>query len=212
MKRFKKKETHCNEMKGTTLLLIFTILFFNIFVVSAANIDPATQGDTKLIYQTCNNCTYCNISRVTNQDDIVLVSNLPFDKDGTYYSKTLDAGNSSTLGTHTYCYDCGNTVESETGCIDYEVTPTGRDGSSNIVFFVIVIVLVYGITFMGFFYSKNIPITILGGMLMIFLGLYMIRNGIIIYRDDLTNYLSYVTTALGFIISSWASLEWFDII
>ena len=54
--------------------------------------------------------------------------------------------------------------------------------------------------------------TILGGMMMMFLGVYTINYGIIIFRDNLTNYFSYVTIGIGFILSSWAVLEQLDIL
>ena len=75
-----------------------------------------------------------------------------------------------------------------------------------LIFFVFVIIMLYGITLIGFF-GKNIPVTILGGMSLLGLGLYTINNGIIIYRDWLTNYFSYVTIAIGAILAIWATLE-----
>ena len=72
-------------------------------------------------------------------------------------------------------------------------------------------VLLYGITFFGFF-GKNIPMTILGGMALLFLGVYLINHGIIIYRDTLTNYIAYVTIAVGAITALWAILEELEVI
>ena len=96
------------------------------------------------------------------------------------------------------------------GFSDYfEITPSGQGGTDNIIFFLFVILLIYGITFIGFF-GKNIPITILGGMTLLFLGVYLINNGIIIFRDNITNYISYLTIAIGGITSFWAILEQID--
>lgn len=178
-------------------------------LVSAIEIEPGTQGQDKLIYQTCNNCTFCNITIVTNEDGDLLLGNTAFDQDGTYYSFTLGAGNTTTLGKYTYCYDCGNSLDSETGCIDFKVTPSGRDGSENITLFIILIVMIYAVTFLSFF-GRNIPLSILTGMMMTFFGVYIINNGIVIYRDNLTNYFGYVTIAIGAtiaIISGIALIE-----
>lgn len=81
------------------------------------------------------------------------------------------------------------------------VTPSGNGAnSSTIAFFILVIILIYGITLVGYL-KQDYYITILGSMAMIFLGIYLFNNGIIIFRDDLTKYISYLTIGLGAIIS-----------
>ena len=195
-------------MKTTkiSILLIFALMF-SISIVSAIEIEPATQGEDKLLYQTCNNCTFCNITRVTNEVGDLLLSNIVFNQDGTYYSFTLGGGNTTTLGDYTYCYDCGNTEDSETGCIDFKVTPAGREGNDNIALYIILIVMIYSVTLISFF-GRNIPLSTLTGMLMTFFGVWIIRNGIVIYRDNLTNYFGYVTIFIGALIAIMAILAW----
>ncbi len=182
-------------------------MFFSMALVQAIEIEPGTQGEDKLLYQTCNNCTFCNITGVTNEDGVSLLGNVAFDKDGTYYSKVLGAGNTTTLGKYTYCYDCGNSVDSETGCIDFKVTPAGRDGNENIALFIILIVMIYAVTLISFF-GRNITLSILTGMMMTSFGVWIIRNGIVIYRDNLTNYFGYITIFIGAIVAITAILEW----
>ena len=195
-------------MKTINLLLIL-VAFFSLTLVQAIEIEPGTQGQDKLMYQTCNNCTFCNITGVTNEDGVQLLGNVAFNQDGTYYSKVLGGGNTTTLGKYTYCYDCGNALDSETGCIDFKVTPAGRDGNENIALFIILIVMIYAITLVSFF-GRNIPLSVLTGMFMTFFGVYIIRNGIVIYRDNLTNYFGYVTIATGAIIALLAVLAWIE--
>ncbi len=195
-------------MKTINLLLIL-VAFFSLTLVQAIEIEPGTQGQDKLMYQTCNNCTFCNITGVTNEDGVQLLGNVAFNQDGTYYSKVLGGGNTTTLGKYTYCYDCGNALDSETGCINFKVTPAGRDGNENIALFIILIVMIYAITLVSFF-GRNIPLSVLTGMFMTFFGVYIIRNGIVIYRDNLTNYFGYVTIATGAIIALLAVLAWIE--
>lgn len=194
-------------MNIKNLSLIFLALFFSLTLVSAIEIEPATQGEDKLVYQTCNNCTYCDITSIRNEAGDLLVSNVAFDADGTDYSFTLDGGNTTTLGTYTYCYDCGNSADSEAGCIDFKVTPSGRDGNENIALVIILIVMIYLVTFVSFF-GRHITLSALTGMMMTFFGIWIVQNGIVIYRDNLTNYFGYVTIFIGAIIALTALLEW----
>lgn len=116
-------------MKNQVYVLILCIfLILGISFVSAVSIDPIEKGNNATLYQTCNNCTYCNLTKVNNNFGEVLISNVEFTEDpATYYFHILDGSNTTTLGTYTYCYDCGNPSQSqsETGCIDFEVTPSG---------------------------------------------------------------------------------------
>lgn len=202
------------DKKRIRIIIILIIMGICIFlisgIISSASIDPAIQGQSKMIYQTCNNCTYLNFTRIMNQDNVTLASNIIASQDGTFYYYTLTGAYTTTLGTYTYCYDGGNSVEKSTGCITFEVTPSGKYGTANMVFFLFVILMIYGITFIGFF-GRSIPITILGGMAMLFLGIYIINEGLIIYRDNITIYFSYITIALGFIFAILAILEQFDV-
>jgi len=197
-------------MKTKNLAIILGLFFIlSISLVQAVEIEPGKQGEDKLLYQTCNNCTFCNVTSVTNEVGLSLASNSPFVQDGTYYSIVLGAVNTTTLGKYTYCYDCGNEVDSQTGCIDFKVTPAGRDGNENIALFIIMIVMIYAITLISFF-GKNIQLSLLTGMLMTFFGVYIIRNGIVIYRDNLTNYFGYVTIFFGALVALWAALAWIE--
>jgi len=200
------KQNDVNVMKRLiiSLIIITTFLFP---LISAVEIDTVKQGDDALLYQTCNNCTYCNFTKISGPDNKTIMSNVETTKDGTHYSYNLDGGNTTTLGTYTYCYYCGNSEDSETGCIDFEVTPSGRDGNSNIALVIILIVMIYAVTFISF-YGRNIPLSVLTGMMMTFFGVWIVRNGIVVYRDNLTNYFGYATIFIGALIALWAAIEW----
>jgi len=197
-------------MKKTILTIyIISIFIICITLVHAVSIDAVKQGDDALLYQTCNNCTFCNITKIINPNNNSILSNVEFNQDDTYYSLLLLGGNTTTLGKYSYFYHCGNSDESKTGKIDFQVTPSGREGNDNIVLIIIFVVVIYVITFLCFF-GRNVPLSILSGMFMSFFGVWIIRNGVVIYRDNLTNYFGYVTIAIGSIIALWAAIEWIE--
>ena len=130
-----------------------------------------------------------------------------------YWDYLILGGNFSELGIYSYGINCANGENTLGGTyVNYfEVTPSGQGGTANMVFFIFIIILLYTLTFIGFF-GRNIPITILGGMALLFLGIYLINYGIIIYRDNLTNYIAYITIAVGAITAFWATLEQFEVL
>ena len=104
--------------------LLFISLILLISLASATSIGTFQQKEGVQLYQTCNNCNYCNITTLRYQN-ITLLSNIEMTKDETYYYYELDKENVSNLGEYSYCYDCGNDVEKETGCLGFGVTGTG---------------------------------------------------------------------------------------
>jgi len=192
-----------------TINICLLLLVISMSLVSSISIEPIKQGDDATLYQTCNNCTFCNITKITNPNNRSIISNVEFVQDGTRYDYLLDGGNTTTLGDYSYSYYCGNDDDSETGVIYFEVTPSGRNGTDNIALVIILIVMIYVITFVSFF-GRNIPLSILSGMFMSFFGVWIVQNGIVIYRDNLTNYFGYVTIGIGAIVSLMAILGWID--
>ena len=194
-------------MKKILLMIILLgVLMIVLPTVIADSIGSYPQNTQVQLYQNCNNCTYCNITRVNNQNNATLLSNVEMTKDDTYFYYNLNEDKTILLGSYKYCWKCGNTVEDLAACTDFEIIPGTGSGTANIVFFVFMILMIYGLNLFGFF-GKNEILTILGGMALIFLGLYIINNGMIIYRDDLTNYFAYITIAWGFVSGIWAGLS-----
>lgn len=201
-------------MNKSITILLLGILLFSFAFVSAEDddtinsLDSVKQNECILIPQGCGSCSYINITVIHKNE--TMIENQPMINNGAGW--TYSYCNTSDLGR----YDIQGKGDMDGNdrsfkALYFEVTPSGNSGSSTIVFFIFVILLIYGITFTGFF-GKNIPITILGGMAMIFLGIYLVNNGVIIYRDNLTNYIAYLTIAIGAILSSWAGLEQLDVI
>ena len=102
-------------------------------------------------------------------------------KTGTDYNYTFC--DTESLGEYSYttCGDKDGVVSCED--ITFESTPSGRTGNSNIAFMIILILVIYAVTLIAFF-GRNIPLSILTGMMMTFFGVWIVRNGIVIYRDN----------------------------
>ena len=201
---------------NSRILLFVIVSLFAITFVSAVNecnndnsfLGTFPQGRNVNLVQTCDTCTYVNLSKVVYPNGTVVSYNTVMTKIGVEYNQTT--GDSKILGCYSYCVygDKDGTIASE--CIDYRITPSGQGGgSSNIVFFIFIIAALYIITAVGWF-NEIEWLTILGGMAMIGLGIYMIRFGIIIYRDWITNYFSYITIGIGLFASVAAAIHWMN--
>jgi hypothetical protein len=194
------------------LILTLIVSMFLISLVSAnqiASLGTFKQNECIELKQTCADCSYVNFSRVSYPDGTRAMNNTVATKDGSVFN--LEFCNTDQLGTY-IVEGIGDVEGTDTVfAYDFEITPSGQSGTANIVFFLFIILLLYGITFTGFF-GRNIPMTIIGGMAMIFLGVYLINNGIIVFRDNITNYVAYLTISVGAITSFWAILDQLDII
>lgn len=196
-------------MRKLLLLLMFSIVLIGVVSSQSSleSIGTYQQGKNIEIVQTCDDCSYVTLEKIQLANKTILTINENMTKVGTVYNYTLDSNYTESLGEY-IVFGSGDTTPSIFN-FAFTITPSGQSGNENTVFFILIILIVYGITFTGFF-GKNIPITILGGMAMIFLGVYLIRNGVIIYRDNLTNYLAYLTSGIGTIMSLWAGYEWYQ--
>lgn len=118
---------------------------------SSASIGIFKQNQDVELYQVCNNCTYCNFTSVKYPNSTNILTNAIAESDGTRYYYNLNGANTSTLGIYSYCYDCGNTVESVTGCLDFEVTPSGSGeistGNGIIIIGFSFLMIVIGVAF-----------------------------------------------------------------
>jgi len=229
-----------NKSKGAILFTLLSIfLFFNLFFVSAVppqeiinfnfeqgyTITPQEkevlkQGQDYTInffvlnrtngYPIENTSTTCVFFMSDLRGNLFINSTVLYDE---YWYYKINGGNFSDLGQYDYGIICINEEVNQGGAVvgKFTITPSGQGGTENTIFFIFIIAIIYGITFLGFF-GRNIPITIAGGMFMMFLSIYLITNGIIIYRDNLTLYFSYFTLLLGVATSFWAIFEQFELL
>ena len=140
------------------LIFILLLGLFLIPFVNAESVGTFKVNDNITLYQTCNNCSYVNLTSV-KYNDIEFISNKQMTKTGTYYNYTLPSSNTSRLGLYSYCYEGGNydTGQVATGCLDLTVTGNGKEkaGSGVIILFSIIF-LVLLVAF-GFLVLYSIP-------------------------------------------------------
>jgi len=197
-------------MKFKLITFVFCVLLMATFVVAEIpSLKEVERGNCITLKQKYANSTYTNITTITYPNETEQLVNIAMSGSGGIWN--YEFCNTNQLGDYEYCTRTDVDGVDTDVCIDFEVTPSGQGGNSNIVFSIFIILILLGMNLFGFF-GKNIPLTILSGMALLFLGIYTINEGIIIYQDTLTNYLAYLFIGWGFTSAAWAILEQLDIL
>jgi hypothetical protein len=110
--------------KIALLFLVVTMLCFTSASGCGELEDPAKKNEDFQIFQTCNNCTFCDFIFFTPSNPYGDFYNADTDNNWRYY-KNLTSGNFSELGVYRWDYICGNVAENLTGCIETKVTSSG---------------------------------------------------------------------------------------
>lgn len=111
--------------RGFYILMFLLVGTAIVSASSCATLDDPVERNTNFqIYQTCNNCTFCNFSFFTPSDTIG-VDYVADTEDNWRYYNNITSGNSSELGIYRYDYICGNLEEASTGCVELSVTASG---------------------------------------------------------------------------------------
>ncbi len=131
-------------MNKKIFLLIFVGLFLISFI-STEDIGLFKQGDDVRVFQTCNNCTYCNVTSANYlRTNITIVKDVAMtESPETYFFYDVSGDNITLLGEYNYCYDCGNSIEKATGCNGFRVNLSGKESSSgeSLLYFIFMIIL-----------------------------------------------------------------------
>jgi hypothetical protein len=194
-------------------LITLTFLFLFLFsFVSASNlildfsIVTGKQGECINLRYACPECSYMNIT-ISSPNGTALVENEAMTNLSSYYSYNYSFCDTSDLGVYLAIMNYNETGSYFESDMNYfEITPSGNSGDENTFLFIIILVLGYTLNLLGFF-KRNSYITILGGIILVFTGLYMINYGIIIFRSNLTLAISYITLFWGAGSSLWAAIE-----
>jgi len=199
-------------MKKLILILMLGLFLISLASASCPDGDDcigAIKLDNSIeIYQTCNNCTYCNFTKVKYPNKEVFLSNLEATKEGTYFSYDILGGNNSKIGEYEYCYDCGNAAEKETGCLHYLVTPTGFINTLGL--YIIFLIVLGGIVVLGFSIDEA-WFVVIGGLGFIMLGIYSINYGVVGFRDMFMTWgLGLFEIAVGAVLSIGAGIQKID--
>jgi len=109
------------------LIILILAVIGGISLVNGESIGEFQLTEDVQIFQTCNNCTFCDFSRVMGLNDRTLFTNINAIKDENYFYYDIASPNFTNVGKYTYCYTCGNNVKNDTGCLDFTITYTGGD-------------------------------------------------------------------------------------
>jgi hypothetical protein len=184
------------------LLLVLTLLSVNIVSASIGNLGTFKVNSCINLLQTCADCTYNNISSVTQPDGIKGIGQVAMTKLGTEY--TYSFCNTTKAGTYNV-----NGFGDATGALtkwnyNFKVTPTGAE--DNTLFFIIIILIATGLILLGFIF-KNYIFAFFGGLTFLICGVYGMIYG---YGDVTTNFtrmVSYILIGLGGLITILSGLD-----
>lgn len=202
-----------NQVKLFVLMMCLAMLsFMELTFISAQQVfkqnDPVDLKIQCIINGTyCSASALCNIT-ISNPDGSLLINNQAMQHQGSNFNITLPS--TTVLGNYLCSATCcdGSYCGTGTDC-DFSITPTG-DGN-NIGFYVMLSIILIGILLFGVF-TKNIPVTLVGGMMTMGWGLYIAINGFDTFKNTATEFLAVGVIALGAIWVGIAGLEYFDVI
>jgi len=132
-------------MKKLMLFLVFTI----IILPNINSLLSTTQVNYPIdLIQTCNNCTYCNLTSIKYPNGTnILTNQIMSSTNNIEYNFTLNKTYTSDDGTYKYCYNCGNAVEKVTGCINFDITLSGDPTPEGISFLLFgIIIIIFGVS------------------------------------------------------------------
>jgi len=147
-------------MKQKTIgIIILSLIVISLIQPVTALLGTFKQNTDVDLIQTCNNCTYCNITSIKYPGGDNILTNVAMTKDETYYNYTLNESYTSEVGQYKYCFDCGNEVERATGCINFDVTLSGNITPEGVSYIYLgVIILFFGISGMFLFLSVKLDL------------------------------------------------------
>lgn len=203
-------------MKKQTIKQLKNLYFWTFFILGIMTMvipvsaeSTAKQNNPISLIQTCNNCTYCNITKILNPNKVVFFNNLNMTKDGSSYNFTLNSTYTNQIGVYEWYYDCGNGIDSSTGILTFEITPTGY--SNNLVlFYIIMFLFPWGLFLLGL-WKRDMTIAILGTIGFYLIALYLLLYGINGTKDMLSNGIGIIHLGIAFYTSIRYTLESIDI-
>lgn len=135
------------------IMLILGITFF--ILVKPVKAETYKLDSLVNLVQTCNNCTFCNVSKIIYPNGTIFLTNLQMTQDSNSYNYILTNNYTGILGEYNWWYICGNSVEIATGKLTFSITATGKELTSSksityilifiISFIVLIVLLIVGI-------------------------------------------------------------------
>lgn len=175
---FKNKNRQYVSMKNISLIFL---LFF-IGFVSSQEVPTYTQGQSIPLTATCDNCSQVNLTKIENQNGIVLIGDYPMTKNGTSYNYTFIDTNTIGLYKYVTCGDLNGIVTCEdTTNRDFIIKPLSKSYGKSIFSIDLtsitnmIILIMLGLTALFLFFGKSY---LFSGAIISLLGIIFLFNGI----------------------------------
>lgn len=159
-------------------------------VSSIETLGTFKQGESISLKQSCASCSYVNFTRVSSPSGAVILKNVQADKDGSSFNYTINGSLISEIGT--YIVEGRGDVDGTDMVFAYDFDVKG--GSET--FFIILLILFFGLTFYGIA-IKNEWVSLIGCFGLLPLGIYLSFNGIGLFKNTMTDIVSYITIGIG---------------
>lgn len=193
-------------------ILLQAMIYIGLIVIGLSSVSAEVeslgifkQNQAVTLVQTCDNCTYVNITKVQLPNSTIIRIGELMTPNGEEYSYSFS--NTDALGQYiaTTCGDADGSVT----CVsyDFEVTTTGSDRVNMLPLYLLLgASIILGLAFLM---DKNEYIGLLSGLLYIIAAVYLIIYGLGVFADNYTRALGYVTLGIGLIISFASVYEMF---
>ena len=196
----------CRAIILASAMIMFMLFSVNFAAAAISDFGEYKQYQAINLIQICSDCTWVNISSVLYPNSTIAASNIEMTQDGYTFNYTLPSSKTSALGMYTV-----TGVGDESGIPTdwsyiFEVTSLGNADQTSYLFYIIMFALALIILIIGIS-IKNVPLTILGGFAVTFIGLYSLNNGIAGYRNLVTQWVSIIIMAFGSLCSIIAASE-----
>ncbi len=203
-KLYKLKDTR-NNMKKVYYSLTILLLISMIGLVSA---EQSNLGTMKVntcfdLYQTCDDCSYVNLTSIKYPDGTTENFNLAMTKTGQNFNYTFC--NTTSIGDYTYTVAGDKSGAYTTEVIGFSVSPSGFAGTLG--FYILILVFSAGVIILGF--SKDDAVLVIFGSLgLYFVGIYILFFGIDGMKDQIyTNSFALIVLGIAAYISIRSAWE-----
>jgi hypothetical protein len=144
------------KAKKKVKVIIALLFFISIILIFGSLISAYKINSEITLLQSCNNCSSCNISKVLYPNSTIFLVNQPMTQNQTSFNYSLSQNYIYVIGEYCWWYECGNSIESATGKICFDVTNTGTtlDASKGIIYiliFVISLLIFAGLMIIGIY-------------------------------------------------------------
>ncbi len=198
-------------MKTNKILLT---LMLGVFLISFASAQIQSLGTFKLgddinLIQTCDNCTFNNITSVLYPNSTQTIGEFSMTKTGTIYNFTLSSARITEVGIYIVNgFGDLNGIDTVWN-YNFEVTPSGVIQESILNNSVLLILVFLSLIFLviGAYY-KIASFGFIGSILLILSGVYTMIYGFNNYTDLYTRGAAVSLIGLGIIIMFVSAYEW----